>query len=266
MWSAPGQDPPDLLVLPAGGISEAGRLRLKNLPVMNTQELLRRLSYPCMGLAAMLGLSSLLLIGGWFREAPGAEIFFSMIRALGVPAAALLGASAWHLRGGSGAWVLLIQVGCQLSASCAMIVGLSTWVQAWESMDYARMALAGPLLAATSWWCLEANYRYARWRKVASAQPASKTVWSLAALSVFLDFLVGKVGDPKESLEVRRMRSKAIFMGMAIPPAVWVAALSKVLGPNPTGSMQVVYVGPALVWVGAWFVWMVRTYGPASRN
>lgn len=219
-----------------------------------------------MGLAAMLGLSSLLLMSGWFRGAPGADFFFAMVRGWGVPVAVLLGASALHLRGGSGACVLLIQVGCQLSASCAIIVGLSTWVQAWESMDYARMALAGPLLAATSWWCLEANYRYARWRKVASAQPASQTVWTLAALSVFLDFVVGKVGDPNESLQVRRTRSKAIFMGMAIPPAVWVAALSKVLGANPTGSMQVVYAGPAVLWVGAWFVWMVRTYGPASRN
>lgn len=231
---------------------------------MGAPESLRRLSYPCLGLAAILGLSSMFLISGWFLGTPGADFFFAMVRGWGVPVAVLLGAAACHLPGRSGAGVLSIHIGCQLSASCAMIVGLSNWLQALESADYARLALGGTLLAATSWRCLEANYRYARWRKHASVQPVSQIVWSLAALRVFLDFLGGQVGDPAESLQVRRSRGKAIFLGMTIPPALWVAVLSQVLGANPTRSMEMVYVAPGLLWVIACFVWMVRTYGPPA--
>ncbi|MBS2033905.1 hypothetical protein JST97_02905 [bacterium] len=87
--------------------------------------------------------------------------------------------------------------------------------------------------------------------------------WVTDTISVGLDFLTSRVGAPDEAAEVKQLRSRGLFLLIAIPPAAWIAILTRVLGPSPGGQQELVYILPALLWVVVWFGWMVRTYGPS---
>lgn len=228
---------------------------------MNSQELLGRLGRPFMGLAAMLGFASFLLISGALHLTEAArEVGFllALVRWGGIPAALFLAVLIGRMRAGAANLALPLQIACQLAASCSLAIGLGIATGALDKNDYVRLALAGLLLAGTAWWCLEANYRYARWHSSVPVQPGQPVDWGRAAvgINVVLEFLMGRVGYPDEPHEVRRMRGKAMFFAVALPPAGWVA-----LGSKLWPSLELLIVGPAIAWVVAAFIWITGTYG-----
>lgn len=82
------------------------------------------------------------------------------------------------------------------------------------------------------------------------------------AISVGLAFLTSNVGSPEEPPEVRQLRSRGLFMLVAIPPATWIAIGSRVMPNGP----EWVLIGPAFVWVALSFLWIVRSYGPSRYS
>ena len=193
-----------------------------------------------------------------------AEIAYAVLKLASVPLALAVALAAFSPQTPSAG--LLLQGGGQLCSSGCLAWGLLGWVAAEEQKSMGGMVVSVLVMALGALCCLEMSWRAMIYRRSNPTPTPAVSNCLGDAILVGLDFIFGKVGFADEPLEVRRLRSRGLFMLIAIPPAAWIAILIKVLGPDPVGSQQFVYLGPALLWVGAWFAWMVKTYGPSRQK
>lgn len=218
----------------------------------------------------LLVLSSLLLIVGWIPVPLGADdgvlVIIAMIKWLGPFWALGVIWGALRLRGGEARLIIPTTAGAQLCASAALGTGLSGILGDSGELQYERLVLGAPLCLLSAWWCFECLYRYNQWHKAngASAPQWAVSLWPSVALLLFLDLILCQVGDPEEPTVVRRERGKFLLGAAVVPPIAWVQLLLKLFG-DPGGGpvFAVFYLGPAFLWVGAGFAWMLKTYGPA---